>query len=73
MTLFTIYVAFGILNATVAYDQDILMISMPRWRRSVGAWVEAVLYVFLWPLQVAYWVYTRLVNAGYWVFARWMS
>lgn len=77
MTTLSLYLAFGILNAVVAFDQGILMISMRQWRRSLEAWIEVVCYVLLWPLQAAYWVYAKTVNVMYWievrVLARWMS
>lgn len=70
MTLFTLYVAAGILNVVVSFDQGILMVSMPRWRRTLEAWVEAGLYLLLWPLQLGYWVLTKVHLATGGILAR---
>lgn len=64
MTLLSIYLAFGILNAAVAYDQKILMLATHGW--SLEAAVEAVLFVVLWPVQLAYWIGTKIWQAMDW-------
>lgn len=45
------YVVIGMINAIKAFDDDILMI---RHHATVEAVVEALLYVLLWPVQVAW-------------------
>jgi hypothetical protein len=73
MTLLALYLAAGILNAAVAFDQNILMLSMPGWRRSLDAWVEAVLYVLLWPLQLAWKILVGINVASSWVLGKVMG
>ena len=64
MTALTLYLAFGILNAVIAYDQKILMLATHGW--SFEAVIEALLFVVLWWLQFCYWLGMKIWAAMDW-------
>ena len=59
-----ILLAIGVLNAAVAYDQEILMLATHGW--SVEGGVEALFFILLWPVQLAYWIAVKIWRAMDW-------
>lgn len=58
MTVIMVYLAIGILNTVVAYDQKILMLATHGW--SVEGVVEAVFFVLFWYFQFLYWLCMKI-------------
>lgn len=72
--LLIFYLAVGVVNAVVAWNQGLLMIDELE-NRFEGIF-EVVLYVLLWPLQVLFFVGCRVVWAVSWAvekFWEWAS
>lgn len=68
MTALTLYLAFGILNAVIAYDQKILMLATHGW--STEAVIEALGYVVLWIFQLMWWGAAKLGQLQGWILAK---
>lgn len=66
--LIPLWIAAGLLNAVIAYDQKILMLATHG--SSIDAWAEAVLWVLLWPIQLAFWICVKIGAAADWVGTR---
>jgi hypothetical protein len=64
VTLILIILAIGVLNAAVAYDQEILILATHGW--SFEAVIEALGYVILWPVQLAFWIGVKIWQAMDW-------
>ena len=62
--LIPLWIAAGLINAVIAYDQKILMLA--NGYDDIDAWAEAVFYVILWPVQVAFWISVKIWQAMDW-------
>ncbi len=63
-----IILLIGVLNAAVAYDQEILMLR--NYPREIESWIEALLFIVLWPLQLVWWIGMKVWSMMDWCQAK---